>query len=201
HTFTCLAKGCNKDIHRYLDTTDAQSTSNMRKHATKCWGNAVVAAADSAGNASSARESVVKGYLRDGSITASFAHQGKGKVTYSHRQHTKPETKAEIVRWVAESLCPFKVVADRGFLSLMKTGRLGYYVPSPSMVSCDVKLVFARSRKRITNILQDYDGDLSFATDAWTSPNHCAFVAFTVHLLWNGEPISILLDFIEVAKV
>ena len=28
-----------------------------------------------------------------GSITAAFKRQGKGKVTYSHRQHTKMETK------------------------------------------------------------------------------------------------------------
>ncbi|TFY51080.1 hypothetical protein EVG20_g11174 [Dentipellis fragilis] len=166
HTFTCLAKGCNKEIHRYLDTTDAQSTSNMRKHATKCWGNEVV----------------------------------QRQIVQVMHLHTKPETKAEIVRWVAESLRPFKVIADRGFLLLMKTGCPGYYVPSPSTVSRDVKLVFARSRKCIAKILQDYDGDLSFATDAWSSPNHHAFVAFTVHLLWNGELISILLDVVEVAK-
>jgi hypothetical protein len=28
-----------------------------------------------------------------GSITAAFKRKGKGKVTYSHRQHTKMETK------------------------------------------------------------------------------------------------------------
>ena len=30
--------------------------------------------------------------MRDGSITASFEQKGKGKVTYSHCQHTKAET-------------------------------------------------------------------------------------------------------------
>lgn len=48
---------------------------------------------------------------------------------------------------------------------------------------------------------QDYDGRLSFATDAWTSPNHRAFVAITVHLEHNGKPLRLLLDLVEVAKV
>jgi len=41
---------------------------------------------------------------------------------------------------------------------------------------------------------------LSFATDAWTSPNQRAFVAITVHLEHQGEPIAMLLDIVEVAK-
>ena len=41
---------------------------------------------------------------------------------------------------------------------------------------------------------------MSFATDAWTLPNQRAYVAITVHLERNGEPISMLLDIVEVAK-
>jgi len=48
--------------------------------------------------------------------------------------------------------------------------------------------------------LQEYDGALNFATDVWTSPNHKAFVAFTVHFEHKGTPISMLLDLVEVAK-
>jgi hypothetical protein len=40
---------------------------------------------------------------------------------------------------------------------------------------------------------------LNFATDAWTSPNHKAFVAFTIHFEHEGEPVSMLLDIVEVA--
>jgi hypothetical protein len=58
------------------------------------------------------------------------------------------------VRWVAESARPFKVVADRGFQSLMKTGRPSYYIPSPSQVSRDVRLVFGRARERIAKMLK-----------------------------------------------
>ena len=49
--------------------------------------------------------------------------------------------------------------------------------------------------------LQDYDGALNFAMDAWTSPNHKAFVAFTVHMEHEGEPVSMLLDLVEVVKL
>jgi hypothetical protein len=46
---------------------------------------------------------------------------------------------------------------------------------------------------------KEYDGCLNFATDAWTSPNHKAFVAVTVHLEHDGQPISLLLDIIDLA--
>jgi coproporphyrinogen III oxidase len=81
----------------------------------------------------------------------------------------------------------------------MKTGRPEYYIPSPTTVSRDVKQVFANVRKRIGKMLQEHDGKLSFATDAWTSPNHKAFVAVTVHFEINGVPMTMLLDMKEVA--
>jgi hypothetical protein len=49
-------------------------------------------------------------------------------------------------------------------------------------------------------MLQEHDGSLSFAMDAWTSPNHKAFIAVTVHFEIDGAPISLLLDLVEVAK-
>jgi hypothetical protein len=48
--------------------------------------------------------------------------------------------------------------------------------------------------------LQEYDGNLNFTTDAWTSPNHKAFMAFIVHFEHEGTPISMLLHLVEVAK-
>jgi hypothetical protein len=93
HEFKCVAKGCGKRIRRFLDTKDAKSTSNMRKHARNCWGEEVVKSADEARNCDTARDSIVKAILTNGSITASFERRGKGKVTFSHRQHTKTETK------------------------------------------------------------------------------------------------------------
>ena len=95
---------------------------------------------------------------------------------------------------------PFKIVEDHGFHKLMKTGHPGYYIPSKVTVSRDVKNVFAKCRQRIAKMLQEYDGKLSFATDAWTSPNHKAYVAVTVHFECEGKPIAMLLDIVEVTR-
>lgn len=58
------------------------------------------------------------------------------------------------MRWVAESNRPLIIVADRGFNALMKTGRPHFYIPSPSTVARDVRLIFARTRQRIAIMLQ-----------------------------------------------
>ncbi|KAG1749457.1 hypothetical protein EDB19DRAFT_1629468, partial [Suillus lakei] len=217
HEFKCDARGCKTTIQRFLDKKDARSTGNMRKHVKSCWGDAALTAADDAKDAKEVQTKIVTGILRDGSITESFERKGKGKVTYAHRQHTRTETRSELVRWVSESLRPFEIVKDRAFQSLMKTGRPEYYIPSPTTVARDVKLVFARTCQRIAKMLQvsffaitiyhtnpthkEYDGKMNFTTDGWTSMNHHAFVAFSVHLEHQGVPLSFPLDIIEVATV
>ncbi|KAG1758412.1 hypothetical protein EDD22DRAFT_956893 [Suillus occidentalis] len=50
--------------------------------------------------------------------------------------------KAEIVHWVCESTRLFDIVKDHGFVSLMKTSQPEYYIPSPSIVLRDMKMVF-----------------------------------------------------------
>ena len=104
------------------------------------------------------------------------------------------------MRWVAESKRPYKIVSDGGFQSLMKTRRPDYHILSEQTVSCDVKQVLIHTHKRVANMLQEYKGQLNFATDTWTSPNHKAFIAFTVHFAHEGVPVSMLLDLVEVAK-
>jgi hypothetical protein len=108
--------------------------------------------------------------LKNGSITAAFEKTGKGKLPFSHRQLDKTQTRfvtnqypcnlyntfrrAAIVRWVLESMRPFSIVGDEGFIFLMKTGRPSYYIPSAPTVSRDVKTVFTKVRGRIAKILQ-----------------------------------------------
>jgi hypothetical protein len=75
-------------------------------------------------------------------------------VRYSHRQHTTTEARAEIVHWVAESRRPFEIVSDRGFQSLMKSGRPAYNLPSSTTVSRDVKKVFVNVREHMAKMLQ-----------------------------------------------
>lgn len=36
--------------------------------------------------------------------------------------------------------------------------------------------------------------------DAWTSPNHKAYVAITVHFEKSGAPAAMLLDIVEVPR-
>jgi hypothetical protein len=174
HVFECSARHCKgkgngRMVRRYLDTSDAKSTSNLRKHAKVCWGEEEVAGADRTKDVHTAREALKN--RRDGSITQAFERVAKATVTYSHRQHTTTESRcfllilspskksnlmysAEIVRWVAESKRPFSIVNDRGFRSLMKTGRPEYHIPSMQTVSRDVKRVFVHVRKRISKMLQ-----------------------------------------------
>jgi hypothetical protein len=97
HSFVCAATSClhrSRGVRRYLDKKDANSTSNLRKHAKKCWGDDVVRAADNAKTADQVREITIGGgTLSAQSITAAFERKGKGKATYSHRQHTKAESR------------------------------------------------------------------------------------------------------------
>ncbi|KAJ7362867.1 hypothetical protein DFH08DRAFT_630003, partial [Mycena albidolilacea] len=110
---------------------------------------------------------------RDGSIFAAFARSGQRPVNASHRTHTQPEFRS----------CP------------------DLTTPSRSTVARDLKAVYERSADRVKKLLTEYNDRLSFATDTWTSPNHRAFVAWTVHLQHKGEPLVFLLDIFEVPEV
>ncbi|THU82349.1 hypothetical protein K435DRAFT_567369, partial [Dendrothele bispora CBS 962.96] len=169
--FRCSAKACkNREVVRYLDTGDSASTGNMRKHVKSCWGEEILAEADNAKDANEARK-LTSGYKKSGSISVAFK-KGNEKVTYSYRQHTKTETRVEIVRWVSESMRPFSIVKDRGFECLMKTGRPHYYLPHPTTVARDVKEVFAKTRRRVAEMLQRSVSSINCCIDTWTSPNH-----------------------------
>ncbi|KAF8221742.1 hypothetical protein L208DRAFT_1062671, partial [Tricholoma matsutake] len=48
--------------------------------------------------------------------------------------------------------------------------------------------------------LKEHPGHVHFATNAWTSPNHRAFVAWTVHLHHEGHILTFLLNIMEVPE-
>lgn len=95
HDFICGARGCGTTIRRYLDKKDAKSTGNLRKHARNCWGVELMKTADGAKDATNVREALAnaKGNCKDGSIKLAFEQTGKERVTYSHRAHTREETR------------------------------------------------------------------------------------------------------------
>jgi hypothetical protein len=110
---------------------------------------------------------------------------------------------------------PFEIVNDRAFKSLMKAGHPNLAIPSSTTLARDVHRVYEHAKARMATFLQvshltlhqtlnltyqEYDGSLSFATDCWTSPNHRAFMAVTVHFVAENEPKCVILDVREVAK-
>ena len=97
HVFICGAGKCRnrggREVRRFLDKGDANSTSGLARHAKICWGEETVEAARATGDLDGARAVLAKSNIRDGSITTEFSRLGKGKVTFSHRQHTKTEAR------------------------------------------------------------------------------------------------------------
>jgi hypothetical protein len=71
----------SRRVRRFLDKGDAKS----------------ITSADKVDNAAKVRRTTVQGALNLQLITAAFERKGKGKVTYSHCQHMKTETRAKIV--------------------------------------------------------------------------------------------------------
>ncbi|RPD59519.1 hypothetical protein L227DRAFT_503634 [Lentinus tigrinus ALCF2SS1-6] len=189
HVFHCAKPGCTTTVTWFLDTKDAMSTANLGSHVASCWSVEVMCVAQELGHLKHSHP-MVEAYGRSGTITMAFKCTGKGKVMYSVRPHTSAETRCR----------PFEIVRDRAFLMLMKTGRPEYKIPSPATISRDMRRVFAKVRVRIAKMLQDFDGDLSFTCNAWTSPYHKALVAFGVHLHHHREPLSFILNVVEIAE-
>ena len=91
HVFECGTKSCKsrvRYVRRFLDTGDAKSTGNLRRHAKTCWGQETVTTADNTRDVKTACDVLAKAKGMNGSITAMFQRAAKGTVTYSHRQHT-----------------------------------------------------------------------------------------------------------------
>jgi hypothetical protein len=100
HEFRCTASNCKgrgripRVVRRYLDTSDRNSTGNLRKHARQCWGDEILRGADACGDLDTTREGLEKAQKKsDGSLTVAFGWKGEGRVTYSHRQHTRSQTR------------------------------------------------------------------------------------------------------------
>ena len=93
HVFKCCARGCKYTACHYLDKGDRSSTGNLIRHVKSCWREDAWNAASACRNADDARKSVTLPLTRNGTITEVFERKGKGKVTYSHVQHTREETK------------------------------------------------------------------------------------------------------------
>jgi hypothetical protein len=74
------------------------------------------------------------------------------------------------------------------------------YVVARGLRSCSRYVSVLVPITRLTVTHQEYDGALSFATDAWTSPNHKPYVAVTVHFEKDGVAVLMLLDLVDVVR-
>lgn len=112
HVFKCGAGRCKgrntRYVFRFLDKGDANSTSNLLRHAKVCWGTETVGAAMATQDLDAARTVLEKTQLRNGDITTEFKRvSGKGKVTFRHTQHTTSETRYALkITFLSKSLSP-----------------------------------------------------------------------------------------------
>jgi hypothetical protein len=107
---------------------------------------------------------------------------------------------AHIAKWIAESNRPVTITSDPELINLLTTGHPHLKVPSPNTVRRDINAAYLKCRDRVAKLLQDHPGRIHFGTDAWTSTNHHAFVAWTVHLEHKGTMLAFLLDIVEVPE-
>jgi len=131
-----------------------------------CWGKDVLSTADAAKDANDVHTKIVGSILWTGSITAAFEKEKSltvianthalrpGRLSYSLMGLPLLDIlgRAEIVCWMAESLHPFDIVTNQSFQSLMKTGRLEYYLLSAKTVARDVRQVFVHSYQQVAKM-------------------------------------------------
>ena len=108
---------------------------------------------------------------------------------------------AHLVQWVTENNCPANIINDCELQNLLTASRLNIELPSNGTISRDIHASFLKCRDCVTKLLWDHPGQLHFTTNAWMSPNHCAFITWTVHFEYEGDMLSCLINVIEVPEV
>lgn len=149
HVFACTI--CQKKVNRYLDSGDARSTSNLRKHVAKCRGDEALASADAMVTAMAARPCVEK-MVRNGTLTGAFSQSPGNK--FATRPLTKTEGEAFTAQWICESLRPFDIVEDPGYRRLVKTGRPDFPTPSSKTLRQNVYNIYDRVLPRVSRMLK-----------------------------------------------
>lgn len=104
------------------------------------------------------------------------------------------------MQWAAEQSRPVDMVLDFQLQDTFKTAYPNLVVPSPNTVRRDIKAIYAKCRERVSTLLQNYPGRIHLGTDAWTSTNYHALVAWTVHLVYEDRMMAFLLDIEELAE-
>ncbi|KAF9046075.1 hypothetical protein BDZ89DRAFT_942339, partial [Hymenopellis radicata] len=189
-SFRCYK--CRGWVYRNRTTQDRSSGSGLRTHANKCFSVEAVKAAMASKDLDGTRKSIQQAQQeRQTTLTDLLSKLvDRGKEIY-----------ATISLIKAENYRPFKVVADRAFKKLMKTGRPSAYIPHPTTVSRDTKTLFAKTRRCLAKHFKTLQSCIQIILDAWTSPNHKAFVSYSAQWEEDGHIVSTVLDFCELGEV
>jgi ribosomal protein S27E len=105
-----------------------------------------------------------------------------------------------VIAWFVKRNQPFSEADAPEFREMMHLMNPGFGVPSGDTIRNSIDKHFGKTMERVRAMLKDAPGRLSFAVDAWTSPNTHAFLGITVHwidadwqlrsMLLNIAPIS-----------
>ncbi|CAB5307411.1 unnamed protein product [Rhizophagus irregularis] len=99
--------------------------------------------------------------------------------------------------WIAADDLPFTTVESPEFGYLINICNPLTRIPTADTVKNDILKIFKNYQTKIQNLLQNVSGKISFALDAWTSPNILGFLGITCHYIdANWKLRDILLDFI-----
>ena len=96
----CTKKNCKaiNGVHRYLDTQDSTLMSNLRWHVEHCWGKEALKLAQTLRTREDVRKKVFENILKDTPLTAHFEHKKGGTMMYMHHNHTRAETRTDLVK-------------------------------------------------------------------------------------------------------
>jgi hypothetical protein len=104
-----------------------------------------------------------------------------------------------LVEWIVAECMPFIAVESPFLRKAIRLGGPNAAVPSASTVKRDIMSMFDAEKARVRALLQEVPGKLSFAVDAWTSPNMKPFLGITAH--WTDEDWclqEVLLDLVPL---
>ena len=93
HVFRCRGKGCKYEVARFQDTSDRNSTGRLRRHVNICFPEGALAKKEGGDDSNDEKQGEARGEGRSGRIDMTFRRTGKGKVTFTMREHTKAETR------------------------------------------------------------------------------------------------------------
>ncbi|CAB5183769.1 unnamed protein product [Rhizophagus irregularis] len=129
----------------------------------------------------------------------------KGGSTGNLNCHLNKKFSNEIFRknlaeWIAADDQPFTVVESPEFHHVIHSCNPMAFIPSADTVKTDILKLYKTHQSNMQDLLQNTPGKISFAIDAWISPNIIGFLGITGHFIdvdWNLR--NVLVDFIDLS--